>query len=85
MRERRPYIDKVIEQARVLDVPVHSMIRLGRSISDAILKTVQENKSDVALFGWPGSTGSRDQMFGSVIDRIASNPPTDIAILRHRP
>ncbi len=85
LRERRPYIDKVIEQARVLDVPVHSMIRLGRSISDAILKTVHENKSDVALFGWPGSTGSRDQMFGSVIDRIASNPPTDIAILRHRP
>tara|TARA_B100000959_G_C14993659_1_gene629156 strand:+ start:1229 stop:3499 length:2271 start_codon:yes stop_codon:yes gene_type:complete len=85
LRERRPYIDKVIEQSRVLDVPVHSMIRLGRSISDAILKTVQENKSDVALFGWPGSTGSRDQMFGSVIDRIASNPPTDIAILRHRP
>jgi amino acid transporter/nucleotide-binding universal stress UspA family protein len=85
LRERRPYIDKVIDQARVLDVPVHSMIRLGRSISDAILKTVQENKSDVALFGWPGSTGSRDQMFGSVIDRIASNPPTDIAILRHRP
>ena len=85
LRERRPYIDKVIEQARVLDVPVHSMIRLGRSISDAILKTVHENKSDIALFGWPGSTGSRDQMFGSVIDRIASNPPTDIAILRHRP
>ncbi len=85
LRERRPYIDKVIEQARVLDVPVHSMIRLGRSISDAILKTVHENKSDVALFGWPGFTGSRDQMFGSVIDRIASNPPTDIAILRHRP
>ena len=85
LRERLPYIDKVIEQARVLDVPVHSMIRLGRSTSDAILKTVHENKSDLALFGWPGSTGSRDQMFGSVIDRIASNPPTDIAILRHRP
>tara|TARA_B100000945_G_scaffold317984_1_gene321876 strand:- start:4462 stop:6726 length:2265 start_codon:yes stop_codon:yes gene_type:complete len=85
LRERRPYIDKVIEQARVLDVPVHSMIRLGRSISDAILKTVHENKSDVALFGWPGSTGSRDQLFGSVIDRVISNPPTDIAILRHRP
>lgn len=85
LRERRPYIDKVIEQARVLDVPVHTMIRLGRSISDAILKTVHENKSDLALFGWPGSTGSRDQMFGSVIDRVASNPPTDVAIFLHRP
>jgi len=69
----------------MLDVPVHTMIRLGRSISDAILKTISENASDLVVFGWPGFTGSRDQMFGSVIDRIASNPPTDIAIIRHRP
>ena len=85
LRERRPYLEQVIEQARMLDVPVHTMIRLGRSISDAILKTISENASDLVVFGWPGFTGSRDQMFGSVIDRIASNPPTDIAIIRHRP
>jgi nucleotide-binding universal stress UspA family protein len=78
-------LDKVIEQARILDVPVHTMIRLGRSVSEAILKTIAENASDLVVVGWPGFTGSRDQMFGSVIDRIASNPPTDIAIVRHRP
>jgi len=85
LRERRPYLDKVIEQARILDVPVHTMIRLGRSVSEAILKTIDENASDLVVLGWPGFAGSRDRLFGSVIDRIASNPPTDIAIVRHRP
>ncbi len=85
LRERRPYLDKVIEQARILDVPVHTMIRIGRSVSEAILKTIHENASDLVVLGWPGFTGSRGQLFGSVIDRIASNPPTDVAIVRHRP
>ncbi len=85
LREGRPYIDQVIEQGRERDVPVHTMIRLGRSISEAILKTTAENASDLLLLGWPGYTGSRDRLFGSVIDPIISNPPTDIGIVRYRP
>lgn len=85
LKEGRPYIDQVIEQGRKRDVPVHTMIRLGRSISEAILKTTAENASDLLLLGWPGYTGSRDRFFGSVIDPIISNPPTDIGIVRYRP
>jgi CIC family chloride channel protein len=84
LRERRPYIDEVIKQAREYDVPVHSMIRLGRSVTDAILKTISENASDLVLFGWPGQSGSRGVFLGSVMDRIVANPPSDVAILRHR-
>jgi nucleotide-binding universal stress UspA family protein len=61
------------------------MIRFGRSIHEAILKTSAENSSDLILFGWPGATGSRNYLFGSVIDRIAANPPTDLGIVRYRP
>ena len=75
----------MIEQAKRRDVPVHTMIRLGRNVSDAILKTAAENASDMILFGWPGTSGTNDQLFGSVIDRIVANPPADIAILRARP
>ncbi|MCA9923584.1 MAG: hypothetical protein KC421_14495, partial [Anaerolineales bacterium] len=53
LREGRPPLEKVIEQARQLDVPVHTMIRLGRSVSEAIMKTVAESASDFILFGWP--------------------------------
>lgn len=84
LKEGRPYLEEVIQQARSLDVPVHTMIRFGRSIHEAILKTSAENSSDLILFGWPGYTGSRDQLFGSVIDRIVANPPTDLGIVRYR-
>jgi nucleotide-binding universal stress UspA family protein len=61
------------------------MIRLGRSVSDAILKTIAENTSDMILFGWPGRSGTNERLFGSVIDQIVENPPADIAIVRLRP
>jgi nucleotide-binding universal stress UspA family protein len=85
LKEGRPYLEEVIQQARNLDVPVHTMIRFGRSIHEAIMKTSAENSSDLILFGWPGATGSRNYLFGSVIDRIAANPPTDLGIVRYRP
>jgi amino acid transporter len=85
LKEGRPPLEKVIEQAREFDVPVHTMIRLGRDVSEAILKTLAENSSDLILFGWPGTSGANEQLFGSVIDRIVANPPADIAIFRDRP
>jgi nucleotide-binding universal stress UspA family protein len=85
LKEGRPPLEKVIEQARELHVPVHTMIRLGRSVSEAIMKTTAENASDFILFGWPGTSGTNDRMFGSVIDYIVSNPPADIGIVRVRP
>jgi nucleotide-binding universal stress UspA family protein len=85
LKEGRPPLDAAIEQAKEYDVPVHTMIRLGRDISEAILKTLSENSSDMILFGWPGTSGTNEKLFGSVIDRIVENPPANIAIFRHRP
>jgi amino acid transporter len=85
LREGRPLLQSVIDQARKIDVPVHTMIRLGRNVPDAILKTTAENASDLILFGWPGLSRLNEPLFGSVIDRIVANPPADIAILRQRP
>ncbi|MFN2190183.1 MAG: amino acid permease, partial [Candidatus Promineifilaceae bacterium] len=85
LKEGRPPLQKVIDEARLQDVPVHTMIRLGRSVPEAILKTNAENSSDMMLFGWPGRSGTNEQLFGSVIDRIIANPPADIAVVRYRP
>ena len=85
LKEGRPPLEKVIDQARQLDVPVHTMIRLGRSVSEAIMKTVAESSSDFILFGWPGTSGTNDWLFGSVIDYVISNPPADMGIVRVRP
>lgn len=84
LREGRPPLDAVIEEAREWDVPVHTMIRLGRDVAKVVRKTVEENASDLIVLGWPGYTNTSGRAFGSVIDSIVDNPPTDIAVVRYR-
>jgi amino acid transporter/nucleotide-binding universal stress UspA family protein len=84
LREGRPYLESVIGQARQRDVPVHTMIRLGRRVAEAVRQTVQEHASDMIVLGWPGYTNTAGRLFGSVIDPIVDNPPADIAVVRYR-
>jgi amino acid transporter/nucleotide-binding universal stress UspA family protein len=84
LKEGRPYLETVIQQAKEREVPVHTMIRLGRDVAESIRKTVVENASDLLVLGWPGYTDTAGRLYGSVIDPIVDNPPTDIAIVRYR-
>lgn len=84
LREGRAQLETVIQQARERDVPVHTMIRLGRDVVEAVRQTVIENASDLIVLGWPGYTHTRGRLFGAVIDPIVDNPPADIAVVRHR-
>jgi len=60
------------------------MIRLGRNVAEAVRKTALENASDLIVLGWPGYTNTAGRLYGSIIDPIVDNPPTDIAIVRYR-
>lgn len=84
LKHGRPYLETVIEQAKKRDVPVHTMIRLGRQVADAVRKTAIENASDLILLGWPGYTNTAGRLYGSVIDPIVDDPPCDIALVRYR-
>jgi amino acid transporter len=84
LKHGRPYLETVIEQAKGMDVPVHTMIRLGRKVDDAVRKTAVENASDLILLGWPGFTNTAGRLYGSVIDPIVDDPPCDIAVVRYR-
>jgi len=84
LKEGRPYLETVIQQAKNCEVPVHTIIRLGRNVADAVRKTVYENATNLLLLGWPGYTHTRGRLLGSVSDPIVSDPPTDIALVRYR-
>jgi nucleotide-binding universal stress UspA family protein len=84
LKEGRSYLDVVIQQAKAWDVPVHTLIRLGRDVAEAVRKTATENASDLIVLGWPGYTRSSGRLYGSVLDPIVGNPPTDIAVVRYR-
>ncbi|NOY98369.1 MAG: amino acid permease [Chloroflexi bacterium] len=84
LKEGRPLLETVIKQAKARNVPVHTVLRLGRNVPEAIRKTVEENAADLLVLGWPGYTNSEGRLFGSVIDQLVGNPPTDTAIVRYR-
>ncbi|MGW8250667.1 MAG: amino acid permease, partial [Anaerolineales bacterium] len=84
LKEGRSYLETVIHQAKPYDIPVHTVLRLGRNIAEAVRKTVVENASDIIVLGWPGYTNTAGRLFGSVIDPIVENPPTTIAVVRYR-
>lgn len=84
LREGKPILEVAIRQAREVDVPVHTMIRLDRHISRAITDTARRRRVDLMLLGWPGRTASPRNAFGSVIDLVAINPPCDLAVVRFR-
>jgi amino acid transporter/nucleotide-binding universal stress UspA family protein len=84
LKEGHALLDTVIQQAKKQDIPVHTVIRLGRDVPEAIKKTVEENASNLLLLGWPGYTESINRMYGSVIDPLVDNPPVDIAVVRYR-
>ncbi len=85
LKESRPLLDEAISWAKERDVAVHTIIRLGRKVSEAIRLTAGENATDLMVLGWPGYTNSSGSLFGSVIDPIVDNPPTDVVVVRYRP
>jgi CIC family chloride channel protein len=84
LREGRNVLEEAIHQAKALDVPVHTIIRLGRNVASAVRQTALENASNVIVLGWPGYTRTSGRLFGSVIDPIVDNPPTDVVVVRYR-
>lgn len=84
LAQGKPLMEAVIQEARPFDVPVHTMIRVGRHIGAAILDTARQRDSNLIILGWPGHTESQHVAFGNIIDLLAKNPPCDIAVVRFR-
>jgi amino acid transporter/nucleotide-binding universal stress UspA family protein len=84
LRQGKPILETVIEEARQRDAPVHTMIRLGRTVPNAIWETARERGTDLMMLEWPGYTETPSAAFGSVIDLVAKNPPCDLAVVRFR-
>ncbi len=84
LRQGRPILSEVVRVGREFDVPVRTMLRLGRDVPDSIISVAREREANLLLMGWPGYTRSRGQAFGSVIDLMSHHPPCDLAVVRHR-
>ncbi|MBN1317871.1 MAG: amino acid permease [Anaerolineales bacterium] len=84
LTEGRTLMETVIGEARQRDVPVRTMLRVGRDISHVIEQTVKERKVDLMLLGWPGYTLTSEPPKKSVVGLLGVNPPCDMAVIRFR-
>ncbi len=84
LKQGKPILESVIQEAKTLDVPVNTMIRFGRDVGQAIVDTARERDSNLILLGWLGATSSEGKAFGSVIDTVSKSPPCDVAMIRFR-
>jgi nucleotide-binding universal stress UspA family protein len=86
LTQGRTVLDAAIERGKSYDVPVRTMIRLGRNVPHTIMDTARQRKANTILLGWPGYSNSRRVAFGSIIDLIGQHPPCDLAVVRfHKP
>ena len=84
LRQGRPILEEVISTGRTFDIPVRTMLRLGRDVAKSIVEVAREREASLMLLGWPGYTQSKGQAFGTVIDLMSKNPPCDLAVVRLR-
>jgi amino acid transporter/nucleotide-binding universal stress UspA family protein len=84
LAEGRSLMDTVIGEARQREVPVHTLLRVGRNVSQVIQMTVRERGVDLMLLGWPGYTYANGVALGGLIDLVGTNPPCDLAVVRFR-
>jgi CIC family chloride channel protein len=84
LKQGKPILDTVIEEGQKRDVPVRTMIRLGRTAASVITKTARERGTDLMMLRWPRHTETPEGSFGSLIDLIAQDPPCDLAVVRFR-
>jgi nucleotide-binding universal stress UspA family protein len=84
LAEGKALLERVIAAAKEVDVPVHSLIRLGRDEVKGIFRTARQRRASLMVLDWRGYTRSRGRIFGHVIDRLVDNPPCDVAIVSHK-
>ncbi|MEA1984399.1 MAG: universal stress protein, partial [Euryarchaeota archaeon] len=77
--EKRELIQELIAST---DVPAGGIIKVGRTASDIILNTIEEEEPDMVLMGWRGRTFRRDFVLGSTIDPILLKAKCDVVMFR---
>lgn len=84
LAEGKALLERVIAAAKEADVPIHSMIRLGRDEVKGIFRTARQHRASLMVLDWRGYTRSRGRRFGHVIDRLVDNPPCDVVVVSHK-
>ena len=66
------------------EVPMHSIVRIGHNVGEAIRNTAEEKGASLLLIGWRGDRSVPEMILGATLDSLIENPPCDVAVLKLR-
>lgn len=81
LRQGRPILEEIVDIVQEFDVPVRTMLRLGRNVGDSIISAARERQTNLMVLGWPAHISRQEEAFGTIIDLMAKNPPCDLAVV----
>ncbi|MDQ7034435.1 MAG: amino acid permease [Anaerolineae bacterium] len=74
--------EKAVAMVRDADVPVEFVIRVARTVADAIIDTVREKRADLLLMGWRGRSTQENTMLGHNIDKVINEISCELMMLQ---
>jgi len=81
-KKSRKLMHKVERFGRKWKIPVHTQIRVGHSVDDAILDVIKERHINLLLMGWKGTTSNQDAIFGSLTDKLINQAPCELILVK---
>ncbi|MFB6098682.1 MAG: amino acid permease [Salinibacter sp.] len=82
IQESRPVLDEAREYAEQFDVPVSTMSRLARDVSDAIVHTAEDKNTDYLIMGWRGDIHGEETQIGDNIDHVLKAANTHSIVMQ---
>lgn len=64
------------------EVPMHSIVRIGHNVGEAIRSTAEEKGASLLLIGWRGDRTVTEMLLGATLGSVVENPPCDVAVLK---
>ncbi|MDJ0519561.1 MAG: chloride channel protein [Trichodesmium sp. MO_231.B1] len=64
-----------------LQIPIHTQVRVGHDIADAILETVKERHISLILMGWKGDIAP-GRIFGSIVDTLMQKAICEVVVVK---
>lgn len=84
-RRYRTLLQRMTALPRLQEAGLTVQVRVTHDVGLGIREACYENEADLLILEWPGLTSHRGNRFGSVIDDLIFDPPTDLLLVRQDP
>jgi chloride channel protein, CIC family len=78
----RQLLERATTQGKILDIPVHTQIRVAHDPATTILETIKERHIDLLCMGWQGKTSTPGRIFGNTVDTAIGQAPCPVVLIK---